>query len=255
MEEAAALAANLFMQPAVVRHTLGYLLSIHTPLDELGDGHRRTRLGELESDTQTLASALLRAPVEFEMRAQVGVLERRVDTAPRVLGMYHWLAAAFTVPDTVFIDAHFEQVVGLLGAMATDPERHWTNVTHGGLLGHVVAQGYRFPAALAAAYSPAYMVAVMVQLQLESLRTNIDAGQLRVHGALHMRAISAGLTSAAKAAHLDTQQAAIVARLASGLIASDDFEAALVSVQKLVAVMNGMALRGYAAAAARVSVT
>lgn len=252
MEEAEALAANLFMQPSVVRQTMDYLLSTHTPLDELGDGRQRTRLDELESDTRALVEALLRQPVDLELRAQIGVLSRDPLAKPRVQALLHWLGPALAVPDTVFVDAHFVEVVTLLAAMTAAPTRYWSNITQGGLIGHVVAQSFRFPQALAAAYSPVYMVVVMMEAQLDALAAHVDAGPLRVHGALHAAAIGAGLVSAAtRVRQLAAADRALIVRLAAVLKGGGDFDAIRAQVKTLAANMHTLALSGYAATKAR----
>ena len=246
MEVAETLAANLFLQPSVVRCVVEYLLSTHTPLDELTDGYRRTRLNELESDTRTLADAFLRRPYEFELRAQVGVLARDPAARPRVQAVFHWLGPALAVPDTVFAEGRFAELVATTAAMAADPERFWTNVAHGGFLGHVVAQCFRFTDVLASAYSPPYMVAVMVDALLDALVAHIDPAQLRVHGELHVSAIGAGL-GGASVKHLRPDEAELVGRIVALLkTGARDFAAVHAQIKTVVRNLGRVALASYA---------
>ena len=247
---AAALAANLFLQPNVVRWLMDYFLGTHTPLDELADGIRRSRLDELESDTRLLVGALLQRPVDFEVRAQVGVVGRDPAAQPRVQAIFHWLGSAFAVPDTVLIDARFTELVTVLATMTAAPDCYWTNVVRGGMVGHVVAQGFRFTTVLRMAYSPPFMVAVMVDAQLDAIAARMDAQLLLVHGPLMLNALGKALASQSSARFTapppPPNEMAVVTHLATLLKNGSDFSNVRASVKLLVANLSALALYGYA---------
>jgi hypothetical protein len=246
-ETADALAANLFLQPSVMRTIVRYLLTSHTPLDELGDGRRRTRLDELESDTHTIADALLKRPAVFDMALQMGVLARDPQAKPRTQCVFYWDSAALAIPDTLLIEAKFHLSLVPLACMAADPALFWTNVVYGGMTGHVVCKGFRFLPALIRAYSPPFAIALLVEAQLEALTGNIDADQMRVHGDFHVRAIGNGLLSAAKkAVHLSPSEAGAVRTLAQLMVTTHDDTGPLRErLRCFVKNMEALALREY----------
>lgn len=243
---AEAIAVNLFLQPNVVRWLIDYFLGSHTPLDELTDGRHTTRLEELENDTRALADALQRRPISFELEAQVGVLGHDRDAKPRVQVVCHWLGPAFAVPDSVFLDARLAELTTILATLTAAPNRFWTNVVHGGLGGHVIAQGFRFPDILASAYSPPFMVAVMIDAQLDALAKNIDPQLLLIHGPVLLEAIGKALVPRYPGTpQLPANDAAIVRELARLLRASTDFSETHAIVKVLVANMGKLALAAY----------
>lgn len=214
---AEALAANLFLQPTVMRTLIRYILTTHTPLDELADGRRMNRQEELAADTEALAKALLQRPSAFEMTMQYGVLAQTPNAKPRMQNNFHWGRRELAIPDTLIIEAKFQQLAVLIASLAHDSDDFFANVVHGGMLGHYVCSNFRFVSELVKCYSPPYAIALMVEAQMDSIVANIHPEQFRVHGEFLVRAIGKGLSNAIRKEgdHLTATEAGTLNKLAN----------------------------------------
>lgn len=229
-ETVVALAANLFLQPAVTHALVDYYLASHTPLDEATAPRAQTLLGQLEADTHQLALALALRPIDLVLRAQTGVIGNKPTDRPRVVGVYYWNSSALAVRDDFFEEpAERRTVLTALGVMAADADRYWSNVTHGGMLGNVVASSMRFVDDFAALYSPIVMLATMAHLLLARIAAFVPPAELATQGAALAAAIGRGLRRLS-----ESPDAPIVAALVAVLVAPD---APFVDTQQKVAAL------------------
>jgi hypothetical protein len=194
-ETVLALAANLFLQPSLVHALVHYFLQSHTPLDESNADRGFTRLDQLESDTRAMAQTLVLLPIDFVMHAQTAVIGPKPTDRPRVVGIFYWHNSAFAVRDDFFAETDDRRtVLTALGAMVAAPERYWDNVTHGGMIGSLVATSMRHMSFFRSLYSPALMLATMVRLLLERIPRFMAPDTLVENGPLLAAAIGRGLT-------------------------------------------------------------
>lgn len=267
MEEAVvvSMAANLFLQPAVVRVLVQYWLWHFAPLSAVSTPTPLALLANEGGDNATSTSdstaldwpamffrRLALTPTDLYLRGQIATFPRPDVAASRGLYMLQFSGASadmgLAFPDEFLtMQCDFREFAAAEAAMMSNPEAYWTHVSHGGMRGNIVAQNLKQAALFGQSYHAAYFIMVALEETLLYFRERLSP--LTRH--LHELTLLKQLTQLLPVKVLKDRDRTYMRKVTELLTDTSQvrgLDDALYHVGQMVAEMNATALNLYAAA-------